>query len=150
MRKDIEEREQQIREWVVENRSKAFICKELNCKPITLNSYLKKFSIDYSGNKGTKGFERPQTRKSALEYLQSPFVKSHILRQKLIEDGIRKYCCEICNNIEWNGVPIPLELHHVDGNHYNNTLENVQIICPNCHALTDTNSGKNKGTKTQA
>ena len=43
------------------------------------------------------------------------------------------------------GKPIPLELDHIDGNHYNNELINVRIVCPNCHAQTETNSGKNVG-----
>ena len=38
---------------------------------------------------------------------------------------------------EWMGKPIPLELHHKDGNHYNNDLSNLEILCPNCHAQTD-------------
>jgi predicted HNH restriction endonuclease len=41
------------------------------------------------------------------------------------------------------GNPIPLELHHIDGDKTNNTLENFQLLCPNCHALTDSYRGKN-------
>lgn len=44
---------------------------------------------------------------------------------------------------EWNGKPIPLELHHKDGNHYNNDLTNLEVLCPNCHAQTDNCSCKN-------
>lgn len=46
---------------------------------------------------------------------------------------------------EWMGKPIPLELHHKDGNHYNNDLSNLEILCPNCHAQTDNYRGKNIG-----
>ena len=35
------------------------------------------------------------------------------------------------------GYPIMLELHHIDGNHNNNKLENLQMLCPNCHSITD-------------
>lgn len=44
---------------------------------------------------------------------------------------------------EWLGQPIPLELHHKDGNKNHNELSNYELLCPNCHALTDTYRGKN-------
>jgi predicted HNH restriction endonuclease len=39
---------------------------------------------------------------------------------------------------------MPLELHHKDGNKHNNNLDNLSIICPNCHTFTDTYKSKNK------
>ena len=54
-------------------------------------------------------------------------------RRKLIEEGIKEEKCEICGFSEWMGKPIPLELHHKDFNHYNNSLDNLQILCANCH-----------------
>jgi heterodisulfide reductase subunit B len=45
--------------------------------------------------------------------------------------------CEICQIEEWNGKRLPLEVHHLDGNNKNNKKENLQVLCPNCHAQTD-------------
>lgn len=53
--------------------------------------------------------------------------------------------CNICSNNIWNNKDIPLELDHIDGNSNNNILENVRLLCPNCHAQTDTYKNKNKG-----
>ena len=53
-RNDILERKEDILQWISENQSKAFICRQLKCKPETLNSYLAKMGIDYKGNKGLK------------------------------------------------------------------------------------------------
>ena len=75
------------------------------------------------------------------EYAKKVYVNSHRLREKLIRDGIKKPQCELCLLEEWQGKKIPLELHHKDGNHYNNDFENLQILCPNCHALQENNSG---------
>ena len=146
MRNDILNRKEEILEWITENRSKAFIYKNLKCKATTLDSYLIRWGITYSGNKGCKGYKQSTYRKSATDYMNSTgVVKSHILKIKLIEDGIKKHICEECTLDTWNEKPIPIELHHIDGNRYNNVLDNLMILCPNCHSQTGSNSGKNKG-----
>ena len=57
-------------------------------------------------------------------------------RDRLIEFGCKQRVCDICGNTKWNGEDIPLEVHHIDGNHDNNKLSNIQFLCPNCHAST--------------
>ena len=98
-------------------------------------------NIEYAGNQGLKGKKTDPKYKSAVEYIQSSCIKSHILKQKLIRDGLKKEECEICHSFIWQGKELPLELHHKDGNHYNNDLSNLQILCPNCHAIQPGNSG---------
>ena len=51
--------------------------------------------------------------------------------------------CEQCGSIEWLEKPIPLEVHHIDGDSLNNEMDNLKLLCPNCHALTDNYCGKN-------
>ena len=144
MRTDILERKNDILKWISENQSKAYICKQLKCKPETLNAYLLKMNITYQGNQGGKGFPTNVRYISAADYMNKPVgVKSHILKQKLIRDGIKEQKCEICGLSKWLDQDIPLELHHKDGNHFNNTLDNLQILCPNCHSLQPGNSGAN-------
>lgn len=144
MRKDILEKKEQILEWIGQNQPKAFICRQLDCKPETLNSYLEKMGIQYKGNMGSKGIKTYQAYIPALDYAaKSSGVKSHILKEKLIREGIKQHRCEICGFSEWMGQPIPLELHHRNRNHYDNNLDNLQILCPNCHAQQPGNSGAN-------
>lgn len=145
MRKDLIKQKENILKWIDKNQSKAFMCKELKCRPDTLNRWLDKMDITYGGNKSGKGIKKDPKRKTVLEYIKSTYVKSYKLKSKLIEDGLKECICECCNEIEWLGQPIPLELHHVDGNHYNNELDNLEILCPNCHALTPSYRGKNIG-----
>lgn len=52
--------------------------------------------------------------------------------------------CQKCGISEWNGQPLTMQYHHIDGNHSNNTLENVVLLCPNCHSQTENYKGKNK------
>ena len=66
------------------------------------------------------------------------------LRERLITESFFNSCCQRCHFTEWQGQPISLELHHIDGDKANNLLSNLTILCPNCHALTDTYRGKNK------
>ena len=74
-------------------------------------------------------------------------IASSKLRDRLFRSGIKERKCECCGITEWNGKPAPLELHHIDGNHGNNSLENLQILCPNCHAQTENYCGKDKKKK---
>lgn len=69
-------------------------------------------------------------------------IRSNSLKERLIKAGLKERKCECCKNTEWNGKPIPTELHHIDGNHNNNSLDNLQILCPNCHAQTNTYCGR--------
>jgi hypothetical protein len=66
------------------------------------------------------------------------------LKKRLIDAGLKPAICETCLNTEWGGSAIPLELHHIDGDHRNNSLSNLKLLCPNCHALTENYRGKNQ------
>jgi len=56
------------------------------------------------------------------------------LKDRLVKEGYKKYVCEICGNAGiWDGEPLSLELHHINGNHFDHRLENLQFLCPNCH-----------------
>ena len=69
-------------------------------------------------------------------------IAQTVLIKRLKE--IRDWKCEICGLNEWMGKTLPLEVHHIDGNNYNNELSNLQILCPNCHSLTDNWRSRNK------
>lgn len=58
------------------------------------------------------------------------------IRRRLLED--REYKCELCGRVTWLGKPIPLEVHHIDGNKKNNKKANLKLVCYNCHSLTAT------------
>ena len=66
------------------------------------------------------------------------------LKNRLLQEGLKEHRCECCGNTQWLGEPMPLELHHKDGNRANNMLQNIELLCPNCHALTDNYRGSKK------
>jgi Zn finger protein HypA/HybF involved in hydrogenase expression len=114
----------------------------------SINNYIKKLNLDTSHflgqahNKGKNfGPKRPIS-----DYLSNEhFITSHKLRLRLIAEGYFEHKCQKCNNTKWENELVPLELHHVDGNHKNNNLSNIQLLCPNCHSLT--NNFRNKKPK---
>lgn len=70
------------------------------------------------------------------------FYSSNKLKVRLIKAGLKEDKCEECGISEWNGKKLTLQLHHINGNHNDNRLDNLQILCPNCHSLTDNFSNK--------
>ena len=65
------------------------------------------------------------------------------IRKYLLETSGHK--CNRCGNTHWNGQPITIELEHIDGNSDNNNLDNLELLCPNCHSQTPTYKAKNIG-----
>jgi hypothetical protein len=142
---------QQVQEAVSVSNSIRNVLKLLNIVPAGGNYYIiKKFiknnNIDIShftgrGHNLGKFLPRIDTK----EYLSNrKSITSHKLRLRLIKENIFENRCSICDNSTWLDKPIPLELHHKDGKHSNNSLNNLFLVCPNCHAFTSTYRGKNK------
>jgi hypothetical protein len=100
-------------------------------------------------NGNYKGHAHNKGKKCIIIENEYFFIKgkkknSFSLRRALFNRGIKEKKCENCNLSEWLGKEIPVEVHHIDGDKLNNTLENLQILCPNCHYFTDTYKSKNR------
>jgi len=134
--------------------------KLLGLKPAGANygnikRHIAELQLDTSHWKG-QGWNKGQTfgpRRDISEYLIDntlrigPHMASDGLRKRLIREGLKEAKCEHCGITEWNGKKAPLELDHVNGNHEDNRLENLQILCPNCHAQTCNYRGRNRSDK---
>jgi DNA-binding transcriptional ArsR family regulator len=72
------------------------------------------------------------------------------LKARLLVAGLKTERCENCGLVEWRGEPISLQLHHVNGDGLDNRLENLLLLCPNCHSQTDTWGGRNKARRVAA
>lgn len=140
---------------VKEAYSYAEVCRKIGLKPIggnykTLKKKLNEFNIDYShftGQSWNKGISKLNkiSRFKLEEILQENInYSSHALKKRLISENIKNNKCEIC---EISGEEISLELHHINGDHYDNRIENLQILCPNCHSKTENFRGKNLSKK---
>jgi hypothetical protein len=68
--------------------------------------------------------------------------RSH-LKLRLLKEGLKENRCEHCGITEWRDKPLNMQLHHVNGDGMDNRLENIELLCANCHSQTDTYGGRN-------
>ena len=90
-------------------------------------------------------YDRPKNCIPLSEILvvDSNYNCMYLLRKRLKKELGWEHKCVVCNNTEWNNQPIPIQIDHINGDHFDNRIENLRFLCPNCHAQTDTYCGKN-------
>lgn len=149
---------EELQNIVKESNSLADILRKLNLyvssgnyRPLKIR--LENDNIDYShiklglnANKGKK-FLNKTTPLSELLIDNSTKYNSQ-LKKKLLDNNILKNECILCGlGPKWQGNILTLQLDHIDGNSRNNILENLRILCPNCHTQTSTYGSKNRKPK---
>lgn len=107
-----------------------------------------KFGL-YNPNQGSKGSKKEwmSERKYPLQDIldgKYPEYQTFKLKNRLIEEGILYNKCEVCSIDKWNNSDIMCELDHINGKRYDHRLENLRMLCPNCHSQTETHRAKNK------
>lgn len=99
-------------------------------------------------NRKNNNYGHPYSSRPLSEYLkENCCYPTDRLKKRLFKEGIKEEKCEICGLISWLDKEISLQLHHKDGDNTNNSLENLQILCPNCHSQTNNYAGKNAKKK---
>jgi hypothetical protein len=86
---------------------------------------------------------RPHAAPIELYLVDGRAVNRGHLKGRLLGAGLKQGRCEACGIDEWRGEPLSLALHHVNGDGQDNRLENLQLLCPNCHSQTPNFSGRN-------
>ena len=142
-----EEYEKYVISLIKENFNINQVCLKLGIKPVNNNykkirEIIEKYNVDIShfvycqrtdGKKKYNSIEEYFTKNSALG--------SYRIKNIILKYNIKPHKCEECGRSEWehkgNIIPIPLELHHINGDRTDNTLDNLQLLCSNCHSLTD-------------
>ena len=137
----------------------AEVCRKVGLKPVggnykTIHNKIDKLKLDtshFTGQGWNIGLKfQPSPARPLDEYLViNSTYQSFKLAKRLFKEGYKEKVCECCNNTKWMDKPIPLELHHINGINNDHRLENLQMLCSNCHAFTDNYRGKNTGMSAQ-
>lgn len=96
------------------------------------------FSVRRGGPRGTRG------NPLVLGSSQNGRVPGERLRRELRRIGVPERCAMCGTGPEWNSKPLRLEVDHINGDWWDNRPENLQLMCPNCHAVTDTYRGRKR------
>lgn len=114
-----------------------------------IKKYIREADVDASHftgqvwNKGLTGLKKASLPLQDILVRDSSF-QSHKLKNRLYKAGLKQQRCELCG---WHQVSAdgrrPLELDHINGDRHDNRLQNLQILCPNCHSLQPTHRGRN-------
>lgn len=81
---------------------------------------------------------------SVILVVNSTYTDSKTLKKRLLKEGVLVEECALCfTGPSWLGLPLTLQLDHINGDHQDNRLENLRILCPNCHSQTHTWGGRN-------
>ena len=123
----------------------------------TTKNRIKRLNLDishFTGKLWSKGKKLKSNYFKNLKPLSEILIKnstyqSYKLIKRLFSENLKEHKCECCGLTNWQGSRIPLELHHINGDHTDNRLENLQVLCPNCHASTDNYRGRNIGKSAQ-
>ena len=107
----------------------------------TVKSMISELSLDISH------FTKQGWNKNNFDY--GRFRNGNVIKSSVAIDAlvfIRGHRCEQCGETQWLQELIPLEVHHIDGDTLNNEMDNLKLLCPNCHALTKNYRGRNINT----
>ena len=124
----------------------AELCRRLGLKPMgsnpkTLRKKMNEFGVDYSHFTGCNWNVNPNNPvyrgKYLLNLCEHSSLNSDHVKKLVYKLGLKENKCEVCGISEWLGSPIVCELHHINGDTTDNRIENLQILCPNCHSQTD-------------
>ena len=107
----------------------------------TLKKYAKMYDISLPTGAG--GLGNPKVENEKLFSDRGVHVNGSTLRKRMVRDLGMENKCALCNlSDEWNGLPIVLQVDHINGKNTDNHIDNLRLLCPNCHSQTDTFCGK--------
>jgi Zn finger protein HypA/HybF involved in hydrogenase expression len=91
-----------------------------------------------------RGRLKARARASSIEAMFAAKMARGAIKRRLLEMGVMEARCSRCGLYDWRGKPLIIHLDHVNGIRDDWRLENLRMLCPNCHSQTPTFSGRNR------
>ena len=140
--------EEEFRKVCEESPTMAIAAAKLDLHFNTFKRYATKLGL-YSPNQGGKGTSKDSNKDRKIDVYEilagkHPEFQTFKLKNKLIKEGILQNICSICGITEWCEKKLNCELDHINGTRTDHRLENLRMLCPNCHSQTETFRSKNR------
>lgn len=144
----------QLQEAVARAASMAAVIARLGLRPAggnyaTVENHVRRLGLStahFTGQRWIGAGIRPHPAQAPLAkvLVRGSTYPTSKLKRRLVAAGVKEEKCERCGRTEWEGQPIPLEMDHENGDRTDHRIENLRLLCCNCHALTPTWRGRNK------
>lgn len=132
--------DEMIRKVILESKSILEAEKSLPYTRISITKYIKNNDISINHFRGASGrIASPETIFKKYDKRCGVTIKKYALYYNILEN--KCYECGLTDT--WNNKPLTLQLHHINGDSSDNNVDNITLLCPNCHTQTHNFTGKN-------
>jgi len=117
--------------------------KKLGCKYVTYKKHAERLGVWFTNQSG-KGMSKPKSKKlTSKDIFNGRTMQTGCVKRILLSENIIKNECEECGISDWQGKKLVCHLDHINGDCHDHRLDNLRMLCPNCHSQTETYAGKN-------
>ena len=116
---------------------------KLGCKYSTYKKHAERLGVWFTNQSGKGTSKTKKTRLTSKDVFSGRAMQTGQVKRILLRENIINNECEICGVNEWQGKELTCHLDHINGDCHDHRLDNLRMLCPNCHSQTETYAGKN-------
>ena len=117
--------------------------RKLGCRYATYRVHAKRLGVFATNQPGKGKFKPKKIRLTSKDVFGGRAMSTGAVKKILLKEDIITNNCEICGISEWREKEVVCHLDHINGDCHDHSLDNLRMLCPNCHSQTETYAGKN-------